>query len=268
MSLWLILYTSCYCTVDTELIDGNNFAKNQFNGFITTVEVNGFHSFSFAFQFSSFQGAARTKYRMSAFGKVEHHAFSSFVPFTIRFADMSSVPCLLQSKLPKRPMSSRESSSILCNSVSIRNTIFSVSSLSQSISLYIDMKMILPLSGSGSHFWLCHHLLSLAENSQCSEPWEIFPHEFPSLPSRSDTNLWNNVLPKTIYSYFPMLWLVQYWSLIDTALSQKRRKFWQLHMNSSVSYQSRLSPHRMLPIIRCQSSIFCLISDQPLSHLK
>ena len=30
----------CCCSVDTELIDGNNRAKNQFNGFFTTVEVN------------------------------------------------------------------------------------------------------------------------------------------------------------------------------------------------------------------------------------
>ena len=43
----------CYCSADTEVIDGNNCAKNQLNGFITTVEVNGFHSISFAFQFST-----------------------------------------------------------------------------------------------------------------------------------------------------------------------------------------------------------------------
>ena len=41
------------CSVDTELIDGNNCAKNQFNDVITTIEVNGFHSFPFAFEVSS-----------------------------------------------------------------------------------------------------------------------------------------------------------------------------------------------------------------------
>ena len=29
----------CYCSVDTELLDRNNCAKNQLNGFITTVEL-------------------------------------------------------------------------------------------------------------------------------------------------------------------------------------------------------------------------------------
>ena len=80
----------CYCSVDTELIE------NQFNGFFTTVEVNRFLSSSFAFQFSSIQGTGGTKYRMSAFGKVEHHAFSSFIPFSIRFVEMVSVPSLLR----------------------------------------------------------------------------------------------------------------------------------------------------------------------------
>ena len=72
----------CCCSLDAELIDRNNCAKNQFNGFITAVEMNGFHFFSFAFHFSSFQCAAGTKCRMSDFGKVEHHAFSSFWSFS------------------------------------------------------------------------------------------------------------------------------------------------------------------------------------------
>ena len=67
---------------------------------------------------------------MSALGKVEHHVLSSFVPLSIRFADMSSVPFLLRSRSWKRPVFLRESSNILSNSVSVRNTIFSVSSVS------------------------------------------------------------------------------------------------------------------------------------------
>ena len=41
-----------------------------------------------------------------------------------------------------------------------------------------------------------------------------------------------------------------------------------LPLNCSVTQQSRLSLHRLLPINRGQSSNFCLIRDQPLSHLK
>ena len=67
----------------------------------STVEVNGFHSCSFAFQVSSFQRAAGTKYRMTAFGIVEHHVLSSVLPVSIRFVDMGSVTFLLGSRLLK-----------------------------------------------------------------------------------------------------------------------------------------------------------------------
>ena len=65
--------------------------------------MNGFQSFSFAFHFSSFQCAGTTEDRVSAFGKVEHLVFSSFVPFSIRAcassvvssigSDFSELPC-------------------------------------------------------------------------------------------------------------------------------------------------------------------------------
>ena len=56
-----------YCSVDTELIDGSNCLKKQFNGVITTVEVNGFHSLSFHFHFSFFKCAGSTEYRIVRF---------------------------------------------------------------------------------------------------------------------------------------------------------------------------------------------------------
>ena len=149
---------------------------------ITTVEVNGFHSFSFAFQFSSFQCAGSTEYGMSAFGKVEHHAFSNFIPFSIRFVDMSSVPFLLRSRPWKWPMSSRQSSSILCNFESIRNTIFFISSFS-------PITVIVHWHEDDPSFellwftlWFSHHLLNLVENSHCSEAYEKFPLELHRLP--------------------------------------------------------------------------------------
>ena len=47
--------------------------STQLNDFITTVEVNRFISFAFAFQFTSIHGTDGTIYKMSAFGKVEAH---------------------------------------------------------------------------------------------------------------------------------------------------------------------------------------------------
>ena len=76
------------CSEDTELIDGNNCSKNRFNGVITNVEVNGFHSFHFAFSIL-LESAGCTEYKMSAFRKVDHQILSNFVPL--------SVPFLLQS---------------------------------------------------------------------------------------------------------------------------------------------------------------------------
>ena len=54
----------------------------------------------------------------------------------------------------------------------------------------------------------------------------------------------------------------------QTALSQKDVGFGRCKLNSSVSQQSRLSPHGLLPTNRCQSTNCRLIKDQPLSHLK
>ena len=118
------------------------------------------------------------KKRMSAFGRVEHHAFSSFLTFFIRLVDMSSVPFLLRSRPQRRPMSSRESSSILSNSESIRNTIFFVSSFSP-INVIVNCHEDDP-SFELLRFalWFSHHLLNLVEKSQCVVSWEFFPLEF------------------------------------------------------------------------------------------
>ena len=89
---------------------------------------------------------------MSTFGKVEHQVLSSFVPFTIKFVDMGSLPFLLRSRPWKRPMSSRESSTILSNSGTFAVQFSMVPRFLQSMSLYIDLKMTLPLNCSGSHF--------------------------------------------------------------------------------------------------------------------
>ena len=56
------------------------------------LRPHGLPSLAFSSYFSSFQGAGDMKYRMIGFGKVEHHDFSSFIPFSIRLVGMSSVP--------------------------------------------------------------------------------------------------------------------------------------------------------------------------------
>ena len=80
----------------------------------------------FASYFFSFQGAGGTKYGVTAFGKVEHHSFSSFVPISVWFIRICSVPFLLWSRSQKWPTSQRESASIIRNRSRIRNTFYCV----------------------------------------------------------------------------------------------------------------------------------------------
>ena len=127
-------------------------------------------------------------------------------------------------------MSSRESSSMLSNSVSIRNTFFFVSSFSPIVVVAHRHEDDPSFELLWFTLWFSHHLLNLVENSQWSESLGNFSTRTPSAPRRSDQNLWDNVFPKTNWSCFSMLRLVHHWYLPDIARSQKRRKFWQLQI--------------------------------------
>ena len=96
----------------------------------------------------------------------------------------------------KDPMSLRESSSILSNSVSVRKFNFLFPRLVQSMSLDIDMKMILPLNCSGSHFGSVIIFWTSSRIPNVVNPWEICPLETPSAPRRPYPNLWDSVFPK------------------------------------------------------------------------
>ena len=73
------------------------------------------------------QSNGPSKNTFSTFTKIEHHNFSNFVSFTIRFVSVSSIQLLFKSRPQKRPMSQREFSSIISNIKRIRNANFSVS---------------------------------------------------------------------------------------------------------------------------------------------
>ena len=172
----------CYCSLDTELIDGKNCAKNQFNGFFTTVEMNGFHSFSFAFQFSFFPRRCWHERQDVRFRQ------SSLIPFSIRFVDMGSVPFLLETSHQKRPMSLREFSIILSNSESIRNAIFFISSFCP-INVNVHWHEDDPsLNCSGSHFDSVIIFWISSRNVNVVNPWTFFHSNSigsPSIRSKS-----------------------------------------------------------------------------------
>ena len=71
-----------YCSVDTELIDGNDCAKNHFGCVVVTTEM--FWQcvlFPLLFEISSFQSTGSTECGMSTFTEVDHHVLSDTIPF-------------------------------------------------------------------------------------------------------------------------------------------------------------------------------------------
>ena len=123
-----------------------------------------------------------------------------------------------------RPTSLRESLNILSKFESIRNTIFLFPRFVQSMSLYIDVKMILPLmncSGTHSSFWMSPRIPNVVN------PGKTFHSNSVGSPSIRPKSLRWRVSEKHFILLSSMLGLVQYWYLPDIALSQKRRRFWQ-----------------------------------------
>ena len=143
------------------------------------VEVNGFHSFSFAFQFSSFDCAGSAEDRMSAFGKVEHHVLSSFVP---------KLHQVCWHQLPHYFFSDPGHRNDQCPRVNLQaySATLRAFAIQFSVSSFSPFNVIVHWHGDDPFFELLRFtlqfrnqgLLNLVENSQCSESWEICPLEF------------------------------------------------------------------------------------------
>ena len=116
--------------------------------------------------------------------EVEQHFLCSSVPRFIRFAIVSSVPLLFRSTPYERPMTTKESFSMLfnCFELLVHNSSFPFASHTKS---NIDMKMILPVKFSGSHCNSPIILLNLIEDFHYSSPWENLPLEFHRLSINS-----------------------------------------------------------------------------------
>ena len=162
---------------------------------------------------------------MSSLTEVEHHDFSNFVPFTIWLIDMRSVPPFLTTK-------SRNDQHLCGNLLAYAATFMEFAMLLSSfpgvphtMSLYIDMKMILPWNCWGSHlnstiiFWISPRIPNVVN------PWTFSTRVLSAL-RRFDPNLWDSVSPDTIYFCLSRLELVLDWCLPNIAPSQKRRWFW------------------------------------------
>ena len=70
----------CNCSVETELIGKNNYAKNGLNCFLICSKMYRQFSVSFASEFTTGQWSRCTENRTCAFGKFQQHLFRDMVP--------------------------------------------------------------------------------------------------------------------------------------------------------------------------------------------
>ena len=82
------------CSEKTELIDGNDCAKNRFGCVVVTTRMCRQFSFSFASKSSSFQKTGSSEFGMSTFTEVDHRVLSDTIPFSIRLVRVCSAPFL------------------------------------------------------------------------------------------------------------------------------------------------------------------------------
>ena len=113
-ALWPTGHSSIIsAAVDTKLIDGDDHLEEQLNVLRTAIAVYWLLSSSLAFQVSSLQGTGTSEYWMTGSCEVQQQFLCSSVPRSIWFAIVSSVPLLFRSRPQERPMTARESFSIL-----------------------------------------------------------------------------------------------------------------------------------------------------------
>ena len=164
------------------------------------------------------QSNGPSKKTFSTFTKIEHHNFCIFVPFTIRFVSVSSIPLLFKSRPQKRPLPQREFSSIISNSKRIRNANFSVS-LFAPFTVVIHqheddpslevLKLTLQLS---NHLWISATIPNVVTHGK------LFHSD--SIRSRR---------------FHPIICNDVKWFLPDTALNRKRHRFCCHELNVLVS---------------------------------
>ena len=100
------------CSVDTELINRNNCAKNSFNRITIGTEVYWSFSTSFAFERSLGQWTRGSDNWVSAFSEFDHHQFSDSVPFSLWSFNVSRIHLLFWSRSEEWPSSWWKSSRI------------------------------------------------------------------------------------------------------------------------------------------------------------
>ena len=230
----------CDCSLDAELIDRNNCAKNQFNGFFTSVVVNGLLSTHFAFQFSCFWSAGGPKCRMPA-QSCPHLA----KPHLANFGVLSSCsPQLYSFTILACWRESRTTSS--------HNQVQDLNNIRMETSWHVLHSAIM--------FWISARIPNVM-----NESWEYCPFEFHRFSIMSIQFF------EIACFQIPLKFLLLGLNWFSTYASQtwhRVRKdvgFGFHDANNSITQQRRFSPHGLVPINRGRTCNLRLIFDQLLS---
>ena len=100
---------SCYGSVDTELIDRKNNAKNCVNCEIICGEVYRQFSTSFALELTLGQWSRCTESRMTAFCKFQQHLLRNVIPGSL-WTILGRIPLLFRTWSTKLPLPNTKSS--------------------------------------------------------------------------------------------------------------------------------------------------------------
>ena len=114
----------CDCSVKTELVCRNNYAKNSLNRFLVSCIMYLQFTTSFAFKMTSGQWSRGTENWTSAFCEFQQHPFCNFVPDSLWTVLTDRVPFFLRNSANEWPLSFSKSSCLQRYESSVCQTYF------------------------------------------------------------------------------------------------------------------------------------------------
>ena len=178
---WWLFNHIRYCSVKTELIDGDDHLDEELNIVRTSVSVYWCLSPFFASWLSSLQSTGTTEYRMTGSCEILQHFLRSSIPRSIWFAIVSSVPLLFRSR-PKKdqwPRGNLSAYSLIVLEFFTHNSSFPFAS--HTMSLNIDRRWS-SLWSSLVHTVIFSSYVSL-RIATVVNPWKIFHSSYIGCPS-------------------------------------------------------------------------------------
>ena len=177
----------CDCSVKTELIGKNNYAKNSLNCPMIRSKVNRKFFVSFAFELTSRQWVRCTENWTSAFFEFQQHLFRDVIPNSLWTILCHRIALLFGTWTNKWPLSNTKLHCKYGDDFGICQTfIFIAFVVTQEMSLNIDTNRILPVKVSGVSPNLLSRSVTLQQRCNVVNPGKIFHSncvDSPLIPS-------------------------------------------------------------------------------------